>query len=33
MQILHREDRYAATKIRSFIDVMAERLRANKSLN
>ncbi|MDR7090551.1 LysR family transcriptional regulator [Cellvibrio fibrivorans] len=33
IHILHREGRYAATKIRSFIDLMAERLRANKSLN
>lgn len=33
IHILHREGRYAATKIRSFIDLMAERLRANISLN
>lgn len=33
IHILHREGRYAAAKIRSFIDLMAERLRANKSLN
>lgn len=33
IHILHREGRYAATKVRSFIDLMAERLRANKSLN
>jgi DNA-binding transcriptional LysR family regulator len=33
IHILHREGRYAATKIRSFIDLMVERLRANKSLN
>ncbi len=33
IHILHREGRYAATKIRSFIDLMTERLRANKSLN
>lgn len=33
IHILHREGRYASTKIRSFIDLMAERLRANKSLN
>jgi DNA-binding transcriptional LysR family regulator len=33
IHILHREGRYAATKVRSFIDLMVERLRANKSLN
>lgn len=33
IHILHREGRNASTKIRSFIDLMAERLRANKSLN
>lgn len=31
--IVHRERRYTSTKIRSFIDLMAEQLRANKSLN
>jgi len=33
IHILHREGRYAATKVRSFIDLMVERLRANTSLN
>jgi DNA-binding transcriptional LysR family regulator len=33
IHILHREGRYAAAKVRSFIDLMVERLRANKSLN
>jgi DNA-binding transcriptional LysR family regulator len=33
VHILHREGRYSSAKIRSFIDLMAERLRANQSLN
>lgn len=33
VHILHREDRYAAAKVRSFVDLMAERLRANPALN
>lgn len=33
IHIVHREGRYTSTKIRSFIDLMAEQLRANKSLN
>lgn len=33
VHILHREGRYASAKIRSFIDFMAERLRAHQSLN
>lgn len=31
--ILHREGRYSSAKVRQFIDLLAERLRANKSLN
>jgi DNA-binding transcriptional LysR family regulator len=33
IHILHREGRHGSTKIRSFIDSIAELLRANKSLN
>lgn len=33
VQIVHREGRLASAKVRSFIDLMSERLRANKSLN
>lgn len=33
VHILHREGRYSSAKIRSFIDLLAERLRAHKSLN
>lgn len=33
VHILHREGRNASVKIRAFIDLMAERLRADKSLN
>ncbi|MEY4589944.1 MAG: hypothetical protein RL497_2020 [Pseudomonadota bacterium] len=33
VHILHREGRYASAKIRSFVDLLAERLRENKSLN
>jgi len=33
VHILHRERRYPSAKIRSLVDLLAERLRANKSLN
>lgn len=33
VHVLHREGRYASAKIRSFVDLLVERLRANKSLN
>lgn len=33
IHILHREGRYASVKVRSFVDLMVDRLRANKSLN
>jgi DNA-binding transcriptional LysR family regulator len=33
VHIVHREGRYASAKIRTFIDLMAERLRGNGSLN
>lgn len=33
IHIVHREGRHASVKIRSFVDLMAERLRANTSLN
>lgn len=33
VHIVHREGRHASAKIRSFIDLMAERLRADPSLN
>lgn len=33
VHILHREGRYSSAKVRQFIDLLAERLRANKSLN
>ncbi len=33
IHILHREGRYASEKIRSFVDLMVERLRGNKALN
>jgi len=33
IHIIHREGRYASAKIRCFIDLMVERLRANKALN
>jgi DNA-binding transcriptional LysR family regulator len=33
IHILHREGRYASAKIRSFIDLMAARLRADNALN
>ncbi len=33
VQIVHREGRLASAKVRAFIDLMSQRLRANKSLN
>ena len=33
VHIVHREGRYASTKIRTFVDLMAVRLRADSSLN
>jgi len=33
VHILHREGRNASAKIRSFVDLMAERLRKDPSLN
>ena len=33
IHIVHREGRYASAKIRSFIDLLAERLRADTALN
>ncbi|MEN0039288.1 MAG: LysR family transcriptional regulator [Cellvibrio sp.] len=33
VHIVHREGRYSSAKVRQFIDLLAERLRANKSLN
>ncbi|MBI2379470.1 MAG: LysR family transcriptional regulator [Gammaproteobacteria bacterium] len=33
IHILHRESRYPSAKIRAFVDLMAERLRADPSLN
>lgn len=33
IHIIHREGRYASAKIRSFVDLMVERLRGNKALN
>lgn len=33
VHIIHREGRFASTKVRAFIDLMAERLRADKALN
>lgn len=33
VHIVHREGRLASTKVRAFIDLMAERLRADKALN
>lgn len=33
VHIIHREGRHASTKMRAFIDLMAERLRADSSLN
>jgi len=33
IHIIHREGRHASAKMRAFIDLMAERLRAEPSLN
>ena len=33
VHIVHREGRYASAKVRAFIDLLAERLRADKALN
>jgi DNA-binding transcriptional LysR family regulator len=33
IHIVHREDRFSSSKVRSFIDLLAERLRANTALN
>ncbi len=33
IHILHREGRYASAKIRSFVDLMVDRLRADKAIN
>jgi len=33
VQVVHREGRLASAKVRAFIDLMSQRLRANKSLN
>ncbi len=33
IHIVHREGRYSSAKVRAFIDLMAERLRADKALN
>lgn len=33
IHVIHREGRYASAKIRSFVDLMVERLRADKTLN
>lgn len=33
IHVVHREGRHASVKIRTFVDLMAERLRANTSLN
>ena len=33
VHIVHREGRYSSAKVRAFIDLMAERLRADKALN
>jgi DNA-binding transcriptional LysR family regulator len=33
VHVVHREGRYASAKIRTFVDLMAERLRADRSLN
>jgi DNA-binding transcriptional LysR family regulator len=33
VHILHREGRHSSAKIRSFVDLMAERLRAELALN
>ena len=33
IHIVHREGRYASTKVRAFIDLIGERLRSDKALN
>jgi DNA-binding transcriptional LysR family regulator len=33
VHILHRESRHASAKVRAFIDLLAERLRGDKTLN
>ena len=33
IHVIHREGRYASAKTRSFVDLMVERLRAEKALN
>lgn len=33
IHVIHREGRYASAKIRTFVDLMVERLRADKALN
>jgi DNA-binding transcriptional LysR family regulator len=33
IHVVHREGRHASVKVRAFIDLMAERLRANHSLS
>jgi DNA-binding transcriptional LysR family regulator len=33
IHIIHREGRYASAKIRSFVDLMVDKLRSNKALN
>ena len=33
IHVIHREGRYASAKIRSFVDLMVDRLRAEKALN
>jgi DNA-binding transcriptional LysR family regulator len=33
IHIVHREGRYASAKVRAFVDLMAERLRADRALN
>ena len=33
IHVIHREGRYASAKIRSFVDLMVEKLRADKALN
>jgi DNA-binding transcriptional LysR family regulator len=33
IHVLHREGRYASAKIRSFVDLIAARIRENPALN
>lgn len=33
IHVIHREGHYASAKIRSFVDLMVDRLRADKTLN